>query len=73
MTDTHTDRRTQPFIVKDESGHPIQKRKSCVYLGVRSFTQRFRKSAIPSMLKMLNDYEAEKLVEASRNKLKIVS
>ncbi len=45
---------------KYESGHPMQKRNSCVYQGVRSFTERFRKSAIPSMLKMLNDYEAEK-------------
>ena len=45
---------------KYESNHPMQKRNSCVYQGVRSFTERFRKSAVPSMLKMLNDYEAEK-------------
>ena len=31
-----------------------------VYQSVRSFTERFCKSAIPSMLKMLNDHEAEK-------------
>ena len=45
---------------KSESGHSMQKRFSYVYQGVRAYTERFRKSAIPAMIKLLNDYEADK-------------
>ena len=48
------------LFLLSESGHSMQKRYSYVYQGVRAFTERFRKSAIPAMVKMLNDYEADK-------------
>ena len=45
---------------KNESDHSMQKRNSYVYQGVRAYTERFRKSAIPSMLRILNECEAKK-------------
>ena len=45
---------------KNESDHSMQKRNSYVYQGVRAYTERFRKSAIPSMLRILNEYEKQK-------------
>ena len=38
----------------------MKKRNSEFYKVVRVQTERFRKSAIPSMVKMLNDVEKEK-------------
>ena len=42
--------------------HPVtvEKRSSEFYKVVRVQSERFRKSAIPSMVKMLNDVEKEK-------------
>ena len=38
----------------------MQKRFSYVYQGVKTYTERFRKCAIPAMIKLLNEYEADK-------------
>ena len=45
---------------RNESDHSMTKRLTNVYQNVRCYTERFRKSAIPSMVKLLNEHEAEK-------------
>ena len=47
---------------KNLSSHSMQKRYPEYYKVVKSQTERFRKSAIPSMLKMLNGCQREKRV-----------
>ena len=42
------------FFVKNDSEHSMEKRSSNAYKVIRAHTERFRKSAIPSMVKMLN-------------------
>ena len=49
---------------------PKNKRSSEFYKVSKVQTERFRKSAIPSMVKMLNDYEREK--KETFNKLNAV-
>ena len=45
---------------KNESDHSMTKRNTDAYKVVRASTERFRKSAIPSMVKLLNEHEAKK-------------
>ena len=45
---------------RNESDHSMTKRNTNVYQDVRCYTERFRKSAIPSMVRLLNEHEAEK-------------
>ena len=45
---------------KNESNHAMGKRCSEVYKVVRAQTERFRKSSVPSMIKMLNDCQRKK-------------
>ena len=47
---------------KSQSSHSMQKRNPEYYKVVKSQTERFKKSAIPSMLKMLNVVQREKRV-----------
>ena len=44
----------------NESDHLMTKRKPGAYRVVRASTERFQKSAIPSMVKLLNEHEAKK-------------
>ena len=48
------------FFGKNDSEHSMQKRDSNAFKVVRAQTERLRKSAIPSMIKMLNSYESGK-------------
>ena len=48
------------FFGKNDSGHSMLKRDSNSFKVVRAHTERFRKSAIPSMIRMLNIYESGK-------------
>ena len=48
------------FFVKNDSEHSMEKRSSNAFKVIRADTERFRKSAIPSMVKMLNASEAKK-------------
>ena len=45
---------------KHQSSHVMQKRSPEYYKIVRAQTERFKKSAIPSMLRMLNECQREK-------------
>ena len=45
---------------KKESAHTMQKRSPEYYKVVKSQTERFRNSAIPSMVRMLNDCQRKK-------------
>ena len=44
----------------NESDHLMTKRKPGAYRVVRAAAERFQKSAIPSMVKLLNEHEAKK-------------
>ncbi len=48
------------FFPRNESCHSMEKRSSEFYRVVRVHSERFGKSAIPSMVKLLNDVEKEK-------------
>ena len=45
---------------KNESDHSMTKRNTDAFKVVRASTERFHKSAIPSMVKLLNEHEAKK-------------
>ena len=45
---------------KNEGDHSMTKRNTNAFKVVRASTERFRKSAIPSMVKLLNENEAMK-------------
>ena len=45
---------------KNESNHLMQKRCPEFYQVVKAQTERFRKSAIPSMIRMLNSYQKKR-------------
>ena len=45
---------------KNENLHLMEKRSPEFYKVIRIQTERFRKSAIPSMVKLLNEHEAKK-------------
>ena len=48
------------FFERNDSKHLMEKRSSNANKVVRAQTERFRKSAIPSMVKMLNASESKK-------------
>ena len=48
------------LFAKNQSYHAMQKRYPEYYKVVRAQTEPFRKSAIPSMIKLLNDCHREK-------------
>ena len=48
------------FFGKNDSEHSMLKRDSNAYKVARAQTERLRKSAIPSMIRMLNSYESGK-------------
>ena len=48
------------FFPRNSNSHAMEVRSSEFYKVVRSHTERFRKSAIPSMIKMLNDCQKQK-------------
>ena len=45
---------------RNESSHSMIKRNPEFYKVVKTQTERFRKSAIPSMIRMLNSYQKRK-------------
>ena len=47
------------FFPRNKSSHSMEKRSSEFYKVAQVQTERFRRSAIPSMVKMLNDYERD--------------
>ena len=48
------------FFPRKNNSHAMEVRCSEFYQVIRSQTERFRKSAIPSMIKMLNDCQKQK-------------
>ena len=61
------------FFERNDSKHLMEKRSSNANKVVRAQTERFRKSAIPSMVKMLNASESKKrklFRKGFRNKIK---
>ena len=48
------------FFPRNKNSHAMEMRCSEFYKVIRSNTERFRKSAIPSMIQMLNDCQKQK-------------
>ena len=48
------------FFAKNDSEHSMLKRDSYAFKVARAQTERLRKSAIPSMIRMLNSHESGK-------------